>query len=361
MPFLASFPNAPDKIFGEPDFLSLKNLRDTIRYNAASVDCHLGGGTNGYLGALLTPAQYATVDPTAFVAPVFPGATPTYAIGDTDQEMRQKEADHAENLRKFNEYTNVMTALRKQILSSVDDNYLKARKRPLTGYATVPVTDLMTHLFDNYGKLTPQHLHDNDTKFKEKWDGTDITGFFATIDDCIELATIGNQPYTDSQILNTVYYTIFNTGLFNKHCRTWKDKPVAEQTYDNFKTFFTERAQELIEDQRSETQYGMALQEQFCQQINEQMANYVQQKDDTTTTLLQDLTTQIANLQKELANMKTNPTKKNRTDNGSYCWSHGYLVAKAHNSGNCKYPKPGHKSDATRENNMDGNQFGKPN
>jgi hypothetical protein len=40
----------------------------------------------------------------------------------------------------------------------------------------------------------------------------------------------------------------------------------------------------------------------------------------------------------------------------NYCWTHGYKVGSTHTNLTCKLPKPGHKSEATRENNMGGSQ-----
>jgi hypothetical protein len=40
----------------------------------------------------------------------------------------------------------------------------------------------------------------------------------------------------------------------------------------------------------------------------------------------------------------------------NYCWTHGYKVGNNHMSLTCKFPKPGHKSEATRADNMGGSQ-----
>jgi hypothetical protein len=40
----------------------------------------------------------------------------------------------------------------------------------------------------------------------------------------------------------------------------------------------------------------------------------------------------------------------------NYCWTHGYKVVSTHTSLTCKLPKPGHKSEATRADNMGGSQ-----
>jgi hypothetical protein len=36
------------------------------------------------------------------------------------------------------------------------------------------------------------------------------------------------------------------------------------------------------------------------------------------------------------------------------CWTHGYKVGSTHKSLTCKLPKPGHKTEATRADNMGG-------
>jgi hypothetical protein len=45
-----------------------------------------------------------------------------------------------------------------------------------------------------------------------------------------------------------------------------------------------------------------------------------------------------------------NPSSSN------YCWTRGYKVSKTHTSPTCNTPKPGHKAEATRADNMGGNQ-----
>jgi hypothetical protein len=40
----------------------------------------------------------------------------------------------------------------------------------------------------------------------------------------------------------------------------------------------------------------------------------------------------------------------------NYCWKHGYKVGSTHTSFTCKLPKPGHKKEATRVDNMGGSQ-----
>ena len=64
------------KIVGEPNFNKLMVLFKELKANAAAVPCTLAGGANGYLGMLVSAAQYQTVAPgTPFVRPNAPPST----------------------------------------------------------------------------------------------------------------------------------------------------------------------------------------------------------------------------------------------------------------------------------------------
>jgi phage shock protein A len=47
------------------------------------------------------------------------------------------------------------------------------------------------------------------------------------------------------------------------------------------------------------------------------------------------------------------------TNNDSSCWSHGYQVAKSHNSATCNVRRNGHQEAATKIDTMGGIQWGK--
>jgi predicted RNase H-like nuclease (RuvC/YqgF family) len=74
----------------------------------------------------------------------------------------------------------------------------------------------------------------------------------------------------------------------------------------------------------------------------------------------------IAQLKREIATLKIKirpvwqgkrPTRT--TNNDSYCWSHGYQVAKSHTSATCNLMKTGHQENVTKVDTMGGVQGGK--
>jgi predicted RNase H-like nuclease (RuvC/YqgF family) len=83
-------------------------------------------------------------------------------------------------------------------------------------------------------------------------------------------------------------------------------------------------------------------------------------------TQLEAAQAQIAQLKNEFAALKNKikpawqgqrPIKT--TNNDSYCWSHGYQVAKSHTSATCNTKKSGHQDAVNKSNPMGGVQWGK--
>ena len=59
----------PTRIQCTPTYKALNQLKAELCANANSVESNLGGGNHGYLGLVLTDAEYANVIPTPFVEP----------------------------------------------------------------------------------------------------------------------------------------------------------------------------------------------------------------------------------------------------------------------------------------------------
>ena len=75
--FLEAFPNKVIRHTRRSDYEVLNNIIKALKPNFATVPCTLGCGTHGYLGAVLTSAEYTTATPNntpPFVDPLFPGS-----------------------------------------------------------------------------------------------------------------------------------------------------------------------------------------------------------------------------------------------------------------------------------------------
>ena len=73
---MEAFPNKIFKHTGQLDYEILNNIQTALKRNFATVPCTLGGGAHGYLGDILTAAEYApvtSVNTPPFIDPIFPG------------------------------------------------------------------------------------------------------------------------------------------------------------------------------------------------------------------------------------------------------------------------------------------------
>ena len=98
--FTNAFPTQLTPIVGEPTYATLKTLKDQLKANAASVPTTLGGGNHGYLGLILSPATYATISPTAFIKPAYPGQHPAIPAGTNAANTSAIIRRHTEDTRQ---------------------------------------------------------------------------------------------------------------------------------------------------------------------------------------------------------------------------------------------------------------------
>ena len=60
------------KIHGKPTYKTLYTLRNELQASAQSMRTTLGGGQNGHLGLVMTPAEYVSINATPYVCPSLP-------------------------------------------------------------------------------------------------------------------------------------------------------------------------------------------------------------------------------------------------------------------------------------------------
>ena len=263
--------------------------------------------------------------------------------------------------------------MQKQLSSAIKPIYLRAIHNRHTGLNHISIRNILAHLFTAYGQITDHEYHENDTKFKKDWDTSlPFETVIDQIENCIDFADAANKPYTPEQVISNAYTIVFNTGLFNQDCKEWRCHPQHEKTWDNFKTAFVVADQDYRQQQIVQgNPYGSANAMYNQEETAHALANLAQAATADKTTidqlmaLITQQATQITDLQKQITKLSITNTLQRRQgrtpkDEGSYCWSHGYLVAKSHNNRNCKNPKPGHCIEATRENIMGGSTYGKP-
>ena len=296
----------------------MKNLKDELKANAASIPTTLGGGTHGYLGLILSPAAYATIAATQFIEPIYPGQHPQVPAGTSAANTSTIVRHHTEDLHQWREFQNVNTALKNQLLSALDDIYIRALKDRHVGYMNQSIRAILQHLFDNYGNITPLELEDNDTKMCATWDpNSPFDCLVKQIEDGEDYADDGGQPYTAEQLLRIAYTLVFKTGLYFEDCKTWNARPANQHTWDNFKIHF-QTAQRLLRDQMRTTKQA-SFHSNFAQHthppITQPPAEYQEalinlaSSAATDRELLTKLATSVAAINQHINKLKHQPTQ----------------------------------------------------
>ena len=373
-------------INGVPTFETLAALNLQLNANAASVQSNLGDGLLGLLFLTVSPEEYNALSNTAFIPPVNPGPTPAIPNAATDHQISAIVRQHTHDTNSFNEYLATDKALKQQVIGAIDTMYLHTLRHRITGFANLTTKTMLTHLYDQYGRLSPADLQENDTKMREQYDPNQpIESFIDQIEDSIALAAAANAPYSTAQILAIAYNTIFLTGMFPETCREWRRNP--NQTWVNFKMAITIAHQDYRDSQMTTNQAGYHSSNaafELQQDTSIALANLAtataadRSAVASLTTTISSITlelaeannklsaarTEITALKIELATNKNNGNNNNRPPrnykpNQNYCWTHGYKVACKHTSATCTRPLEGHKREATRANIMGGTQIGK--
>jgi hypothetical protein len=87
---MASFPHPIlPTVEGEPDYQTIHTTRKCIKANSRAIDTHLGGGTLGHLGLIISDASYAMISPPTAEAQKL-WVTPNAPGGHHQQRMEQR-------------------------------------------------------------------------------------------------------------------------------------------------------------------------------------------------------------------------------------------------------------------------------
>jgi hypothetical protein len=91
-----------------------------------------------------------------------------------------------------------------------------------------------------YGTVAPTELSANYFLMNSSYDHTHpIEDLYKHIQDVIAYAYAGNQPCDDAQIINSAYNLLFNAGVLQDVCNTWRAKDLVDKMGVNFKTHFS--------------------------------------------------------------------------------------------------------------------------
>jgi hypothetical protein len=315
-------------------------------------------------------------------------AVDVFPVPNTPEPSAETTRLHKEATQVYRTYHNVDQAIKKLIIESFDDAYLNALPDEILGNTNCTSIQLLTHLLTYYAMIAPTELTQSYERPNTPCDPNQpIETLFQQIQDARAFVAADGQPYGATMIVNVAYTLVFNMGLFPDACRAWQSRAITRRTWAQFKLEFATAHREFRLTNQTAHQSGFhsanMMIDLVCDETMQDTFDTIAQVATATasdsgtvatlTTTNAKLATQlegthahIAQLKNEIATLKNKikpdwqeqrPIKT--TNNDSYCWSHGYQVAKSHTSATCNMKKSGHQDVANKRNPMGGVQRGK--
>jgi hypothetical protein len=99
---------------------------------------------------------------------------------------------------------------------------------------------------------------------------------------------------------------------------------------------------------------GLSLMQKRMEEIDNQREAFMTKQQRMDKSII-TVTSSVSKLSADILAVRIDMNCFNLSAS-SYCWAHGYKVGSTHTSLTCKLPKPGHKTEATRADNMGGSQ-----
>jgi hypothetical protein len=272
-------------------------------------------------------------------------------------------------------------ALKKQIISVFEPMYLDIFNDNMVGYSNISAIDMLDHLFETYGNITAVDLEINFEHMRRAWDPQKpVESLFKKIQYCADYSEAGGVLIGHPQQINFGYANIFATGHFMSACRWWNEKHAIEKKWTQFKSHFAAARRQHKqmhgesaatagyhsanatvshnEDQMAEAAIGALAKLATAIAADRGVVAALTQANSRHDKQLEDNSNELREL-KALLKKERSEKRGQRSFNPSprnYCLTHGYKVGLTHTSLTCQLPKPGHKKEATRADNMGGSQ-----
>ena len=142
----------------------------------------------------------------------------------------------------FARHNNVYKALKLQILAREEKICMCALKAKYVAYGNLSCLEVITHLKRNYYKTTPTSLKEKSSCMTYVYDANQpLKTIINQIKTVVNFSDTGRVPYTPKHVSTTAYDLIFSTGYFTNSCPHWNTKPPADKTWENFKSFFSDK------------------------------------------------------------------------------------------------------------------------
>jgi hypothetical protein len=195
---MSSFPHPVlPTVQGDPDYQMIHATQKLLQANSLAIDTHLGGGTLGHLGLIISYASYAMIDPTTDACSTLwtisqaPRRDPSNRDG-TAAQIGAARHIWEEDVQTYQTCTSVQHAFKKQIISLFEPMYLDILNENMVGYSNISARDMLDHLSETYRNITAVDLEINFEHMRRAWDPQQpVESLFKQIQDCVDYYEAG--------------------------------------------------------------------------------------------------------------------------------------------------------------------------
>jgi hypothetical protein len=230
---METFPNPVlPTVQGEPDYQTMHATRNFLEVNSQAIDTHLGGGTLGHLGLIISDASYAMISTTTAECPTLWKTTqsPGRAPANTDGTAAQISAS-------------VQQTSKKQIISVFEPIYLDMLNDNMVGYVNISVRYMLDHLFETDSNITAVDLEINFEHIHRAWDPQQpVESLIKKIQDCADYSEVGGVLIGHPQQINIGYAKNICNSHFMSACHRWNEKHTIEKNLDAIQISFCSRS-----------------------------------------------------------------------------------------------------------------------
>ena len=144
-----------------------------------------------------------------FIPPSNPGATLDIPIGSTTGQISALRYYHITAAVLFDEYDRTEKSLRQQLLSAIDELFVRFICHRCVGYGTVTMSNILDNLYKTYADISPSNLQENETRFRDPYNANHpIDTLIDQLKTAVEYLAAVNTPYLPSQVVVTAYQLI---------------------------------------------------------------------------------------------------------------------------------------------------------
>ena len=108
---------------------------------------------------------------------------------------------------------------------TVSDRYKVSNMPNLTGWnSSMSICEIIVQMMTNYGVPDAMVMYNNNKLFRSPFTATETPEMlFHRLEQCQEVQTIGQDPYTETHIINVAVRLLMQSGMFQpkEKFKTW--------------------------------------------------------------------------------------------------------------------------------------------